>query len=105
MELALGTRPVTPPETGASRGSGRTERSSMDAVTKKHDTTALPADIRAETQPAGERPTRAEAEAAVRTLIAYAGDDPAREGLLDTPRRVVAAYDELFGGYHASPVD
>ena len=76
----------------------------MDAVTKKHDA-ALPADIRAETQPAGTRPTRAEAEAAVRILIAYAGDDPAREGLVDTPRRVVAAYDELFGGYHASPVD
>jgi GTP cyclohydrolase I len=77
----------------------------MDAVTKTHDNPALPADIRAETQPAGRRPGRAEAEAAVRTLIAYAGDDPSREGLLDTPRRVVAAYDELFGGYHASPVD
>jgi GTP cyclohydrolase I len=76
----------------------------MDAVTKKHDA-ALPADIRAETQPVGTRPTRAAAEAAVKTLIAYAGDDPAREGLVDTPRRVVAAYDELFGGYHASPVD
>ena len=45
------------------------------------------------------RPSRAEAEAAVRTLIAWAGDDPAREGLVDTPRRVVKAYDELFGGY------
>jgi GTP cyclohydrolase I len=77
----------------------------MDAVTKTHDNPALPADIRAETQPSGRRPSRAEAEAAVRTLIAYAGDDPAREGLLDTPRRVVAAYDELFGGYDASPVD
>jgi GTP cyclohydrolase IA len=78
----------------------------MDAVTSKHDTPAiLPADIRAEARPAAARPSRAEAEAAVRTLIAYAGDDPAREGLIDTPRRVVAAYDELFGGYHASPVD
>ena len=78
----------------------------MDAVTeKKHDTAALPADLRAETQPHGRRPSRAEAESAVRTLIAYAGDDPTREGLLDTPRRLVAAYDELFGGYHASPVD
>jgi GTP cyclohydrolase I len=45
------------------------------------------------------RPSRAEAEAAVRTLIAWAGDDPAREGLLDTPRRVVRAYEELFRGY------
>jgi GTP cyclohydrolase I len=39
----------------------------------------------------------------VRTLIAYAGDDPAREGLLETPRRVVSAYEELFGGYRDSP--
>ena len=45
------------------------------------------------------RPSRAEAEAAVRTLIAWAGDDPGREGLLDTPRRVVKAYEELFRGY------
>ena len=46
------------------------------------------------------RPTQDEAEAAVRTLIAWAGDDPTREGLLDTPRRVVKAYDEFFAGYH-----
>lgn len=45
------------------------------------------------------RPTREQAEAAVRTLIAWAGDDPAREGLIDTPKRVVKAYEELFGGY------
>lgn len=49
--------------------------------------------------PAPVRPSREEAEAAVRTLIAWAGDDPAREGLLDTPRRVVKAYEELFAGY------
>ena len=77
----------------------------MDAVTKKLDTGTLPADIRAEPQPVGVRPSRGEAEAAVRVLIAYAGDDPAREGLLDTPKRVVSAYDELFGGYHANAVD
>jgi GTP cyclohydrolase I len=46
------------------------------------------------------RPSREEAEAAVRTLIAWAGDDPAREGLLDTPRRVTKAYKEFFAGYH-----
>lgn len=45
------------------------------------------------------KPSRDEAEAAVRTLIAWAGDDPTREGLLDTPRRVVKAYEELFAGY------
>jgi len=45
------------------------------------------------------RPSREEAEAAVRTLIRWAGDDPAREGLIDTPKRVVKAYRELFEGY------
>lgn len=45
------------------------------------------------------RPTEAEAEAAVRTLIAWAGDDPEREGLLETPHRVVTAYGEFFAGY------
>ncbi|WP_404403370.1 GTP cyclohydrolase I FolE [Pelagibacterium halotolerans] len=45
------------------------------------------------------RPSREEAEAAVRTLIAWAGDNPLREGLIDTPRRVVEAYGEFFSGY------
>lgn len=49
------------------------------------------------------RPTREEAEAAVRTLIAWAGDDPTREGLLDTPKRVAKAYGELFRGYDEDP--
>jgi GTP cyclohydrolase I len=49
------------------------------------------------------RPTQAEAEAAVRTLIEWAGDDPEREGLLDTPKRVTKAYRELFAGYEADP--
>ena len=49
------------------------------------------------------RPSRAEAEAAVRTLIRWAGDDPTREGLLDTPRRVAKAYREWFGGYDEDP--
>ena len=44
-------------------------------------------------------PSQEEAEAAVRTLLAYAGDDPTREGLIDTPRRVAKAYRELFAGY------
>lgn len=50
------------------------------------------------------RPTREEAMAAVRTLIAWAGDDPRREGVIDTPRRVVDAYGEWFSGYTADPV-
>jgi len=49
------------------------------------------------------RPTASEAEAAVRTLIAWAGDDPEREGLRDTPARVVRSYAELFAGYDDDP--
>ncbi len=51
-----------------------------------------------------ERPSREEAEAAVRTLIAWAGDDPEREGLIDTPKRVVNAYREFFSGYDQDPI-
>lgn len=50
------------------------------------------------------RPTRAEAEAAVRTLLAWAGDDPDRAGLRQTPQRVVEAYSEYFGGYAQDPI-
>jgi GTP cyclohydrolase I len=49
------------------------------------------------------RPSQSEAEAAVRTLIQWVGDDPDREGLLDTPARVVRAYKELFSGYESDP--
>ncbi len=49
------------------------------------------------------KPSREEAEAAVRTLLRWAGDDPTREGLLDTPRRVVNSYAEFFGGYGEEP--
>lgn len=52
-----------------------------------------------------DRPTRAEAEAAVRTLIRWAGDDPAREGLLDTPSRVVRSYEEFYAGYQLDPTE
>ena len=49
------------------------------------------------------RPTQAQAEDAVRTLIQWAGDDPNREGLLDTPARVARSYRELFAGYDTDP--
>jgi GTP cyclohydrolase I len=49
------------------------------------------------------KPTEEEALAAVRTLIEWAGDDPDREGLLDTPRRVIKSYRELFSGYESDP--
>jgi len=50
-----------------------------------------------------DRPTRAEAEAAVRTLLRWACDDPTREGLIDTPARVVRSYEEFFAGYAVDP--
>lgn len=65
-------------------------------------TTALPADEKAS---AIARPSRAEAEAAVRTLLLWAGDDPDREGLVDTPARVARAYEEFFAGYESDPVE
>ena len=49
------------------------------------------------------KPSRDEAEAAVRTLLRWAGDDPAREGLIGTPDRVVRAYEEFFAGYNEDP--
>lgn len=52
---------------------------------------------------AGQWPTREAAEAAVETLIRWAGDDPSREGLRDTPQRVVRAYEEFFSGYGEDP--
>ena len=51
------------------------------------------------------RPSREEAENAVRTLVRWAGDDPNREGLAGTPERVVRAYEEFFTGYHDDPVE
>ena len=64
----------------------------MDAPTKTFSA------VRTPTAPFP-RPTLEEAEAAVRTLIAWAGDDPTREGLLETPGRVTRAYGEFFAGY------
>ncbi len=52
-----------------------------------------------------ERPTRQQAEEAVRTLILWAGDDPSREGLRDTPARVTRAYEEFFAGYGQDPAE
>jgi GTP cyclohydrolase I len=61
--------------------------------------------VRAAPQPATPRPSREQAENAVRTLIAYAGDDPSREGVLGTPKRVVDAYGEIYQGYRECPVE
>ncbi len=54
---------------------------------------------------ANKKPSRKQAEEAVRTLLRWAGDDPGREGLQDTPKRVVSAYEEYFAGYKDDPVD
>ena len=64
-----------------------------------------PADrFAAETAVTTDRPTREEAEEAVRTLLRWAGDDPSREGLIDTPARVARSYEEFFAGYAVDPV-
>ncbi len=73
----------------------------MDAVVKK----LKPLKPHVGRGPDLPRPSREEAEAAVRTLIAWAGDDPDREGLIDTPKRVVKAYGEFFSGYQDCPLE
>ena len=75
----------------------------MDAIVKPWPKQVLSDHVRAAPQPVENRPSRAEAEAAVRTLIAYAGDDPAREGVVETPKRVVDAYGEIYSGYTECP--
>ena len=77
----------------------------MDAIVKPWPKSPLTDHVRAAPQPVTPRPTREEAEAAVRTLIAYAGDNPDREGLLETPKRVIGAYEELYQGYRESPME
>jgi GTP cyclohydrolase I len=74
----------------------------MDAIVKPWPKTTAAEETSSAPFP---RPSREDAEAAVRTLIAYAGDDPRREGLLDTPKRVVSAFEELYRGYRESPAD
>ena len=77
----------------------------MDAVVKPLRKAALSDHIRHAPPPPAARPSREQAEAAVRTLIAYAGDNPDREGLRDTPRRVIDAYEELYRGYRECPAE
>jgi GTP cyclohydrolase IA len=84
---------------------GPERRFLMDAVVKSFPKPPLSDHVRATPASTVPRPSRAEAEEAVRTLIAYLGDDPAREGLVDTPQRFVSAYEELFRGYQECPAD
>ena len=63
------------------------------------------ADIVTEVTPSSRGVSRKDAEAAVRTLLVWAGDDPGREGLIDTPSRVAKAFEEFFSGYDTEPTD
>ncbi len=71
----------------------------MDALTNKPAAAKPPAGTPVR------RPSREEVEEAVRVLIAWAGDDPEREGLKDTPRRVASAFEELYAGYRLDPAE
>lgn len=71
----------------------------MDAFTRKPAKNAAPSPARIA------KPSQEEAEAAVRTLIAWAGDDATREGLVETPRRVLGAFEEFYAGYHENAAD
>lgn len=73
----------------------------MDNVTDRN----LAAAASLSSSAAQERPSRTEVEAAVRTLIRWAGDDPTREGLVDTPSRVARAWEDFFAGYEQDPID
>jgi GTP cyclohydrolase IA len=77
----------------------------MDAMIKTLPGALLRRDVYAAPRPAVPRPSREEAEAAVKILLAYVGDNPEREGLRETPKRVVSAYDELYAGYRECPVE
>lgn len=77
----------------------------MDAVVKPWPRGPAMDHVRQAPAPVGSRPSREDAETAVRTLISYLGDDPSREGLVATPKRVIAAFDELYRGYREIPAE
>jgi GTP cyclohydrolase I len=77
----------------------------MDAVVKPWPKAPLSDHVRQAPQSPVPRPSRDEAEAAVRTLLAFTGDNPGREGLIETPKRVIDAYEELYRGYRECPAE
>lgn len=77
----------------------------MESVTGGGDASNGHGVLRAAKDGRADKPTREDAEAAVRTLIRFAGDDPTREGLRDTPKRVAESYAEFFAGYTQDPVE
>src|SRR5664280_1807698 len=90
---------------GACRSNGETVMDAKNTIIKPWPKQGLSEHVRAAPAPFEPRPSREQAEAAVRTLIAYAGDNPDREGLLETPKRVIGAYEELYQGYRECPVE
>src|SRR5690606_3484870 len=86
---------------GARRASFRNPRSGADLPMQRLLMDAVHKPVLVEIDGESKRPSREQAMEAVRTLIAWAGDDPAREGLKDTPRRVIDAYGDWFHGYQA----
>ncbi|MGU3398597.1 GTP cyclohydrolase I FolE [Brucellaceae bacterium D45D] len=78
----------------------------MDAcILKEDDESRLPSDKQANVTLVHAKPSQADVEAAIRTLLLWAGDNPEREGLLETPKRVAKSYSELFSGYAEKPED
>src|SRR5436190_11441778 len=77
----------------------------MDAVVKPWPKAPLSDHVRQPPQSPVRRPAREEVEAAVRTLIAFTGDNPDREGLVETPKRVADAFEELYRGYRECPAE
>jgi len=75
------------------------------AVSANDRQIVLPRELVLQNHSSGSRPSRSEAEEAVRTLLRWAGDDPDREGLVGTPDRVVRAYEEFFSGYDQDPTE
>lgn len=75
------------------------------AVSNDATSLSLPRELLPATGAGLNKPTREEAEEAVRTLLRWAGDDPDREGLVGTPDRVVRAYEEFFSGYDQDPTE
>ncbi len=78
----------------------------MDAcILAKDDESPLPSSQQGKVTPLHGKPTQADVEAAIRTLLLWTGDNPEREGLLETPKRVAKSYKELFAGYSENPED
>ena len=77
----------------------------MDAIVKPWPKQPMTEHVRSTPEPVTPRPSVAEAEQAIRTLIAFAGDNPDREGLLETPKRVIGAFQEIYRGYTECPIE